>query len=77
MEAVVAQKAPYNVNEEVGTKWWCACGRSQNQPYCDGAHRGTGLTPVKVEITQAGSVWYCGCKATARQPWCDGAHRKL
>lgn len=72
MDPVVAQKAPHSVNEEPGARWWCACGRSAGQPYCDGSHRGTGITPVRVEINKAGAVAHGGCKATGPQAWGDG-----
>ena len=76
-EAVVAQKAPYVENLSPKKYFWCACGRSKNQPYCDGSHAGTGIQPVKVEIAEAKKVAWCGCKHTATPPFCDGSHRKL
>ena len=77
-EAIPAQKAPYAVNVEAGRKYfWCACGRSANQPYCDGSHKVTGLTPIAFTATKSEQVWLCGCKATASQPFCDGTHNKL
>ena len=51
-EPTIAQKAPYAEELEPGTYWWCACGKSSNQPYCDGSHKGTDFTPVKCEITE-------------------------
>jgi len=74
---VIAQKKPYIIEEEPGTKFWCACGRSKNQPYCDGSHKGTGITPVKVEITEKKKVAWCGCKHSAKGAFCDGSHRHL
>ena len=74
---VIAQKKPYIIEEEPGTKFWCACGRSKNQPYCDGSHKGTGITPVKVEITEKKKVAWCGCKHSAKGAFCDGSHRNL
>jgi CDGSH-type Zn-finger protein len=74
---VIAQKKPYIIEEEPGTKFWCACGRSKSQPYCDGSHKGTGITPVKVEITEKKKVAWCGCKHSAKGAFCDGAHRNL
>jgi CDGSH iron-sulfur domain-containing protein 3 len=75
---IPAQKAPYGVEVEAGKRYfWCACGRSQGQPYCDGSHKGTGLTPMMYTAEKSGQVWFCGCKATSRQPMCDGTHNKL
>lgn len=77
MEPKVAQKAPYAVEVEPGTYWWCACGKSAKQPFCDGYHKGSGFTPVKTEITEAKKVYFCGCKHTANAPFCDGKHKSL
>ena len=75
---IVAQKAPYGVDVEAGkTYYWCACGRSAKQPFCDGSHKGTGLAPMAYAAEQAGKVWFCGCKATTKSPLCDGTHKKL
>ena len=77
-EAIPAQKAPYAMNVEAGRKYfWCACGRSANQPYCDGSHKVTSLSPIAFTATKGEQVWLCGCKATAGQPFCDGTHKKL
>lgn len=77
-EPVIAQKGPYEVQLEGGQlQFWCACGRSENQPYCDGSHKGTGLTPLRVEVEDTGRHFLCGCKRTANPPFCDGTHRKL
>jgi CDGSH-type Zn-finger protein len=74
---IVAQKSPFVLPTEPGTYWWCACGRSKDQPFCDGSHKGTGLTPVKHEVTSAGKVAWCGCKHSGNRPLCDGSHRQL
>lgn len=76
-DPVVAQKAPYKIQEEPGSKFWCACGLSKNQPYCDGSHRGSGIAPVKVEIAESKMVAWCGCKHSKNGPMCDGSHRNL
>ena len=76
-EPVVAQKSPLVQKVEPGTYFWCACGRSARQPFCDGAHKGTGLEPLKVEIKTAQTVAWCGCKHSANKPFCDGAHSRL
>ena len=74
----IAQKAPYPVEVEAGKAYfWCACGRSQKQPFCDGSHKGTGLTPVKWVAEKSGRVFFCGCKRTAKPPLCDGTHKTL
>ena len=77
-QAIVAQPSPYGIDVEAGKKYfWCACGRSAKQPFCDGAHKGTGLAPVLYEAEEAKTVWFCGCKATLDKPFCDGSHNKL
>ena len=78
MNGHVAQKAPYGVEVEAGKSYyWCACGLSKSQPFCDGSHKGSEFTPVKYEAPQAKTVYFCGCKQTAHPPLCDGAHKKL
>lgn len=75
---IVAQKAPYAVDVEAGkTYYWCSCGRSSKQPFCDGSHKGTGLTPLAHTAAKDEKLWFCGCKATAKQPFCDGRHKSL
>jgi len=76
--AVIAQKAPYAVEVKAGeTVHWCACGRSQSQPFCDGSHQGTGVEPVAFTPEKSGTVYLCGCKRSADKPFCDGTHQKL
>ena len=75
---IIAQKAPFPVPVEAGkTYWWCSCGRSQKQPFCDGSHKGTGLEPMKYTAEKDGTLFFCGCKASANAPLCDGAHEAL
>lgn len=77
-EPIPAQKAPYNVMVEAGKRYvWCACGRSGNQPFCDGAHRAVGLSPIAFIAEKTEEVWLCGCKASAGKPFCDGTHNTL
>ncbi|SMX43718.1 CDGSH iron-sulfur domain-containing protein [Maliponia aquimaris] len=74
----IAQKAPYAVDVTEGKSYfWCACGQSRNQPFCDGSHKGTDFTPVKFTAEKDGKVFFCGCKHSARAPLCDGTHSKL
>jgi CDGSH-type Zn-finger protein len=57
--------------------WWCACGHSKNQPYCDGSHRHTEMGPRPFSPERSGEVWLCMCKHTKNPPYCDGTHNKL
>ena len=75
---IIAQKGPFKVDVEAGKSYfWCACGRSKNQPFCDGSHKGTGLTPRPFKAEENKTVWLCGCKQTKSQPFCDGTHKSL
>jgi len=78
-EPKVAQYGPYVKDEKPGKYAWCACGHSQNQPYCDGSHKrlNTGMHPVIAEIKEAGEVAWCGCKHSGHKPFCDGTHKTL
>jgi CDGSH-type Zn-finger protein len=75
--AVVAGRAPIKVEVVAGTEyWWCACGRSASQPFCDGSHKGTGFRPVRHVQDTDGDAWFCACKQSANAPLCDGSHRR-
>jgi CDGSH iron-sulfur domain-containing protein 3 len=77
-EPISAQKSPYGVTVEAGKEyWWCACGRSKNQPFCDGSHKGSAFAPVQWKAPETKQVWFCACKQTATQPLCSGAHEAL
>ncbi|GAB5468538.1 MAG: hypothetical protein Kilf2KO_15680 [Rhodospirillales bacterium] len=76
--AVPAQKAPYKVTVQAGkTYYWCACGLSAKQPFCDGSHKTTALTPQAFTAEVAKDLYFCGCKASAKAPLCDGSHKDL
>jgi CDGSH-type Zn-finger protein len=76
-EPICTQKGPYALELEAGDHYWCACGRSNNQPFCDGSHTGTGIAPVKFTLAQKETKYLCGCRATKTPPFCDGSHSKL
>mgnify|MGYP002783834610 CR=1 FL=1 len=74
----VAARTPFAIDVEAGrTYWWCTCGRSAKQPFCDGSHKGSEFAPLQYQPQSAGKLWFCGCKATANPPLCDGSHKKL
>ncbi|MGH8137355.1 MAG: CDGSH iron-sulfur domain-containing protein [Steroidobacteraceae bacterium] len=76
---VVARPKPCLINVKAGRMYfWCACGRSANQPFCDGSHKGTGFSPLKLTAgAQDEELLFCGCKNTRNPPFCDGAHTNL
>ena len=77
-DPVIAQKAPYPVEVEEGRDYyWCSCGRSNKQPFCDGSHKDTGMTPVEFKAEKTGTVYFCGCKHSKKGPLCDGTHTIL
>lgn len=76
-QPIRASNTPFAVKVEAGKDyWWCACGQSKTQPFCDGTHKGSGFSPVKYSATESNEVYFCGCKASAKRPLCDGSHNK-
>lgn len=77
---LVAQKSPYPYEAKTGEKkFWCSCGASESQPFCDGSlsRKQTGMKPLRVEFTEEKKVFFCGCKHTKNPPFCDGSHKTL
>jgi CDGSH-type Zn-finger protein len=74
----IAAKSPFPVPVEAGKDyWWCSCGQSKRQPFCDGSHKGTEFTPVKFTATETKTAYFCGCKHTGQPVMCDGSHNRL
>ncbi len=77
-KSIVAANTPIKIALENGkTYYWCACGRSKNQPFCDGSHKVTTITPLAFTVTESKEKMLCRCKQTANPPYCDGSHKKL
>ncbi len=77
-EPVIAQKKPYATELKANqTYMFCNCGKSANQPFCDGTHKGTGITPIKFSVEKDGTYYLCGCKHSNKKPFCDGTHKTL
>jgi CDGSH-type Zn-finger protein len=74
---VRAADTPFSVNVEKGKDyWWCSCGKSKAQPFCDGTHKAEGaFAPVKYNAVESATAYFCGCKSTRHQPMCDGSHK--
>ena len=70
------QDFPYVSELDTGDYWWCACGKSKTQPFCDGAHKNTDFEPVKFTITEKKTYSLCGCKKSKNPPYCDGSHNR-
>ena len=72
----LAQKNPYVVDVEAGkTYYWCACGRSSTQPFCDGSHKTTPFSSIPFTAEKSEKKFFCGCKRTKTPPFCDGSHK--
>jgi CDGSH-type Zn-finger protein len=77
-EPEIAQKSPITVEVEKGnTYFWCTCGKSTAQPFCDGSHKGSEFAPLKYAAEESGQKYFCACKRTGGQPFCDGSHKQL
>ena len=76
-DASSPRNAPYAVECAAGkTYFWCACGKSANQPFCDGSHKGTEFTSVAFKADDSKKMYFCGCKKTENVPLCDGSHNR-
>ncbi|MGZ3410011.1 MAG: CDGSH iron-sulfur domain-containing protein [Xanthobacteraceae bacterium] len=76
--AVIAGRKPLPVDVEAGKDYyWCACGKSAKQPFCDGSHKGGSFTPLKWTASETKTAYFCTCKQTATPPLCNGAHKTL
>ena len=74
----IAQKTPIAVELEANkTYYWCSCGKSATQPFCDGTHQGSNFTPVAFTAKESKTAYLCACKRTSNQPFCNGAHVAL
>jgi thiamine pyrophosphate-dependent acetolactate synthase large subunit-like protein/nitrite reductase/ring-hydroxylating ferredoxin subunit/CDGSH-type Zn-finger protein len=74
----IAGTSPMAVELKAGeTVWWCSCGRSKSQPFCDGSHRGTDFEPMEFTADKEGKFYFCTCKRTANPPLCDGSHKQI
>lgn len=77
-QPTVAGKTPMPVEVEAGKDyWWCSCGKSSKQPFCDGSHKGSSFSPMKYTAPETKRVFFCTCKQTANAPLCNGAHKAL
>jgi len=77
-EPTVGGTAPIAIDVQAGRSYfWCSCGKSKRQPFCDGAHKGSEFTPTEYKATETTKVWFCACKRSAKGVLCDGSHKTL
>ena len=76
-EPTIAQKFPCVLDMKPGSFYWCTCGHSKGQPFCDGSHKGSSFAPLKVDLAAARKVAWCGCKHSKTGAFCDGSHSQL
>lgn len=75
---IIADNRPAAVDLVAGEDYYfCTCGRSKSQPFCDGSHAGTSFTPHQFKADESGTAYLCACKHTANAPFCDGTHKKF
>ena len=74
----IAGRAPLPIEVEAGKSyWWCACGRSKNQPFCDGSHKGSAFSPIEYKAAENTKAFFCACKHSGKKPLCDGTHKRV
>ena len=74
----IPQKTPLPVDVEEGRRYfWCSCGKSDRQPFCDGSHQGTEFLPLTYVAETTRTLYFCACKHTRGAPLCDGSHNSL
>jgi CDGSH-type Zn-finger protein len=72
------QQKPFEIKVKSGDQIaFCMCGKSKNGPYCDGSHKGSGITPKVIKYDQEETLFACGCQQSKNRPFCDGSHTSL
>ncbi|HSH09195.1 MAG TPA: CDGSH iron-sulfur domain-containing protein [Oceanipulchritudo sp.] len=75
---IVANNKPVPVELEEGkTYFYCTCGQSAGQPFCDGSHKGSGMAPKAFKAEKTGTAYLCQCKDSQNAPFCDGSHKAI